>query len=172
MATKTKKTKKQKKTLNRHDRVVIAWQAPEYIQHHRGKRWYIAALIIVILIAAVSIITDNLTLALAILAFAGVYYYLQTHHPPKNIEIRLTEMGIYVGDRFFPYSNIKSFWIIYHDGVKTLNLRITRHYHSDIIIQFDGQDPVAVRQYLVGQIPEWEGKEESLSDIFIRLLKL
>ncbi|HLG25207.1 MAG TPA: hypothetical protein VI588_00215 [Candidatus Gracilibacteria bacterium] len=156
----------------RHDRVVLSWEAPEYIQQHKGPRWYIGAGIVLAVTVAIALLTDNWTLALAALAFAGVYQYTHTHHPPKMTEVRITEMGIYVGEMFFPYSHIQAFWIIYANGTKTLNLRVIGRMFSDVIIQMNHQNPVEVRQYLVGQIPEWEGKNERLGDILLRLLKL
>jgi uncharacterized membrane protein YobD (UPF0266 family) len=152
--------------------VIFEWNAPEYIQHNKSKNWYFVAGAIVIALVLVSIFTGNWTMALAIVTLAGVYIYLQTHHPPKNIKIQITEMGIYVGHMFFSYSNIEAFWIIVQDGLRTLNLRIAKRRHTDIIIQLNSQDPVPLRQYLVGQIPEWEGKHESFTDTILRLLKL
>jgi len=153
-------------------KVLISWNAPEYLQYEKGRRWYLVAGALAIIAVIISLLTDNITMALAIIAFSGVYYYIQTHHPPKEINIRITELGIYLGDMFFPYSHIRAFWIIYRDGVKTLNLRVAKRFHSDVVIQFDGQDPTPVRNYLVGQIPEWEGKEETVSEVLFRQLKL
>ncbi len=168
--------KKQKQTKTNKapesEKVVIRWEAPEYIQQEKNRKWYLIAGIVVLTVALMAAFTDNITLALAVLVFAGVYYYLQTQHPPRNITIRITEMGIYAGDMYFPYQSIKAFWIINEHGIKTLNLRVLNRYHSDVVIQFDGQDPAQVRNYLIGRIPEWEGKHVTATDIFLRLLKL
>ncbi len=154
------------------EKVVIHWEAPEYIQQEKNRKWYLIAATVVLIVAIIAAISDNITLALAILVFAGVYYYIQTQHPPKYITVRITEMGIYVSDMYFPYQSIKAFWIIYENGIKTLNLRILNRYHSDVVIQFDDQDPAQVRNYLISRIPEWEGKHASATDIFLQLLKL
>jgi hypothetical protein len=61
---------------------------------------------------------------------------------------------------------------MYKPGLKTLNLRVHRQFYSDTIIQLMDEDPAQIRNYLVGQIPEWEGKEERLQDLILRLLKL
>ena len=148
------------------------WTADEYIQQRKGPKWYLIAGIVVILTIIYSIITYNWTLVIAVVVFAGVYEYMQRHHPPKKVEIRITAFGIHVGQMFFPYSSIKAFWILYGNGVQTLNLRVHRRVHSDVVIQLDSQDPASIREYLVGQIPEWEGKQERLGDVITRLLKL
>jgi hypothetical protein len=150
----------------------MTWIAPEYIQHHKTSQWYFYAAITGGIAALLALLTGNWTMALAIVTFAAVYQYVQKHHPPKDIGIVITELGIHVGEMFFPYSNIIVFWIIYKKGNKTLNLRVANRFYSDVIIQLDGQDPADVRNYLIGKVPEWEGKDERFIDYLIRIFKL
>lgn len=155
-----------------HENVIISWVAPEYIQYHKEPRWYYAAGIIIFITLVISFLTDNWTFALSIITLAAVYQYLHMYHPPRDIAIVITDMGIHVGQIFFPYSHIQSFWIIYNRGIRTLNLRVTNRFYADLTIQLNDQNPVKVREYLVGQIVELEGKNESLGDVILRLLKL
>jgi hypothetical protein len=151
---------------------VISWVAPEYIAHQKSKRWYIVAAAVVAAVVAYAIFTGNWTMAAAVVVFTAVYQYTHTYHPPKNLKINVTDMGIRVGHLFFPYSHIQTFWIIYKPDYKTLNLRVKGNFWSDLIIDLNSQDPVSLRSYLVGQITEWEGKDERLQDMILRLLRL
>lgn len=171
LKTKMKKEKEKNKP-KKEEKIIISWNAPEYLVHDKGKQWYLVAGIILLITVIISIFTDNVTLALALIVLAAVYYHTHRFHPPKDIEIKITEMGMKIGKMFFPYSHIQAFWIIRKNGLNTLNLRVAGKYFSEVIIQLNDQDPVPVREYLVGQIPEWEGKEESASDTLLRLLKL
>lgn len=174
---KTKKTppKKQKQPVEKRSEQrepIFAWTADEYIQQERGKQWFLIAGIIVALAVIYAVFTSNWTLAIAVVVIAAVYEYIRRHHPPKKIEIKITDLGIHVGHMFFPYNDIQAFWILYGNGLKTLNFRVHRRMHSNVVVQLDSQDPAAIRTYLAGQIPEWEGKGERLTDVLIRLLKL
>lgn len=156
-----------------YDKAVFTWIAPEYIQHPKSKAWYLAAGVIAGVIVLLDIITNNYSMGLAVIVLAAVYIYIHTHHPPKDIKITVSRMGIKVGHMIFPYSSIQAFWIIYQPPhVTTLNLRVKEHFFSDVIIQLNHEDPVPIREYLCGQIPEWEGKTERTGDILLRLLKL
>jgi hypothetical protein len=159
--------------LQLYNEAVFTWIAPEYIQHPKGRIWYFVASIVTAIFFIGATITANYTMALAILVFTGVYYYLHKHHPPKNIHITISKMGIKVGNMIFPYSHIKAFWIFYNPPfIKTINLRVKDHFFSDVIIELNNEDPVLIRQFLCGQIPEWEGKNERFSDVLLRILKL
>lgn len=156
-----------------YDRAIFSWTAPEYIQHPKSKFWYTAAATIGAAIILTDLFTNNLTMALAIIVFASVYMYTHIHHPPKDIQITVSKMGIKVGKMVFPYSHIQAFWIFHNPPhITTLNLRVKSHFFSDIIIQLKNEDPASLREFLCGQIPEWEGKSERFGDVILRLLKL
>jgi hypothetical protein len=156
-----------------YDKAIFTWIAPEYIQHQKGRVWYLVAAIIAGAIILLDLFTNNFTMAFAVMVFAGVYYYIHTHHPPKEIKITISKMGIKVGNMIFPFNNIQAFWIMYQPPhITTLSLRVKEHFFSDVIIQLNHEDPAPIREYLCGQIPEWEGKAERLGDVVLRLLKL
>ena len=156
-----------------YDQAVFSWTAQEYIQHPKSKFWYTAAAIIIASVIVINAFTNNFTMALAVLVLAGVYQYTHSHHPPREIKITVSRMGIKVGKMIFPFSHIQLFWIIHlPPHINTLNLRVKDHFFSDVIIQLNDQDPAELREYLCGQVPEWEGKSERFSDVILRLLKL
>ena len=156
-----------------YDHAVFTWTAPEYIQHPKGKMWYLIAGCIAAFAVVVDVLTANWSMALAVVVLAIVYGYIHLNHPPKNIKITVSKMGIKVGNMIFPYSHIQAFWIHYNPPLSTtLNLRAKGHFFSDVIIELNHEDPVPLRHFLCGQIPEWEGKNERVSDVLLKLLKL
>lgn len=154
------------------DDVAITWIAPEVVRHERGTVWKTIAALLVVLGAIAAFMYSSWSFGLAILACAVAYFLEHLEHP-KYVDVKISEIGIKAGTRAYPYSKIKSFWIIYEPPyVSTLNLRVVGQYPGNITIQLDGQDPAAVREYLMSKIPELPGQSESLSDIFIRIFKI
>lgn len=154
------------------DNAIIAWEAPEYVVHDRGLAWKIIMPLIVALTAGLSLYYNAWSFALAIVVFAAVYAMVHLEHP-RNIQIKISEIGIKVGFRKYAYSRIKAFWIIYEPPyVRTLNIRVEGDFIGEVTIQLADQDPSVIREYLISKIPELEGKTESVSDIFVRLFKI
>ncbi len=148
------------------------WEAPEYIRHEKGLVWFSIGAILILAIAIWGVFTNSWTMSVAFLLFGGVYYILHQEHP-KLIQITLTGLGINVGARFYPYASIKYFWIIFsQNGPKTLHLKLANSTLSEVEIQLAQQNPAIVRDFLLKQIPEIEGKEESFFSIFSRVIKL
>lgn len=155
-----------------YDDAILSWVAPETIRHERGLAWKIIISLILAAAIAWGIVYNAWTFSLAVGVFAIVYYIIHLEHP-KDVEIVISEIGIKVGGRKYPYNRIRAFWVIYEPPfVKTLNLRISGGIGGDITIQLDGQHPAPVREILIGKIPEMEGQAEKVSDIFLRLFKI
>jgi len=154
------------------DQAIISWEAPEYIQHEKGWKWFLAAGIAVLLLAVYSAVTGNWTLVIAILVMSALYVKLH-FELPKPIEIIISKAGVKAGRKHIPFQDIKSFWIIYEPPhVKTLNLKMNKTFQQDVTIQLGNQDPGDLREFLCAQVREIEGKKESFADTLIRIFKL
>jgi len=159
-------------TPNAYDQAILAWEAPEYIQHEKGWRWFLGAGIAVFMFIVYSIVTQNWTLVIALIVLSALYVNFH-FEKPKPIEIVVSKAGIKAGRKHIPFQDIKSFWIIYNPPyVKTLNLKMNKALQQDISIQLGDQDPGDLREFLCAQILEIEGKKESFADSLIRIFKL
>jgi hypothetical protein len=154
------------------EKVIMQWRAPEFIKHPKGALWFAIAALGVALLIFYAIQTNSFTMALAFLVLAGVYL-IAHHKDPGEIDVKITTLGIRAGQRKIPFNQIKAFWIVYHPPkIKTLKLLTTDKVLSEITIQLDGQEPGAVRDFMLKQVPEYEGRGENFIDAFIRITKL
>lgn len=155
----------------KHDRILLEWKAPEFISHPKGGAWFFVAGIVVLALIAYAIYTNSATMAIVFIVLAGVY--ILTHYQePRDIDIKITELGIYADDTFYSYHDIEAFWIIYHARfVRELNLKL-KNQTSKVVLQLGPQDPAEVRRVLSKEVPERKGAHESLVDVLTRALRL
>jgi len=153
-------------------REVISWQAPEFAEHNRGKWWIFCMTIIAISLIIYGILAESVIFSIVIILLVGVFF-LTHNQKPKIVKIALTNTGIIFANRFFPFEDIRTFWIIYNPPeIKTLNLRMNRGVFKEIAIQLGDRDAAEIRAFLSTEIPEWKNRKETLSEILIRVLKL
>ncbi|MBA4336952.1 hypothetical protein C0416_04250 [bacterium] len=163
---------KEQKVENGFYNGVINWEAPEYVQHEKGWKWFLAAGIADLGFCIYAVITQNWTLLVALVLFSAIYVW-QHGEVPRDVEIIVSRTGIKIGKKEYPYQNIKFFWIIYKPPyVKTLNIRSNSKLLPDITVQLGDQDPAILRTYLCSQIREEEGREETALDVLIRIFKM
>jgi len=154
-----------------HNNVLIAWAAPAYTDHSKGVVWYAIAALTLVGILWYSLMSGSWSTAVVFILFAGVYVMSMQHKAP-DVMSGITELGVQSGTEFYPFSQIKGYWVVYQPpSVKVLHLQLVGK-KQDISIQLGDQSPVEVRNLLSREIPEIEGKGEPFINYITRILKL
>ncbi len=152
---------------------VLTWRAPEYQEHERGQRWIMTASVGAMIMIAWAIWSDTYTFAAVVILLAGLYF-LTHRDKPKDVDISLTTSGILSENQFFPYTNMKEFWILYDpdSNLKTLNISLKSGLVRETTFQLGPQDPMEIRSFLSAHVNELEGRGETIIEKIIRILKL
>lgn len=153
--------------------VQYEWSVKEYERHERGKNWYLIMSVLALLLIGYGVVSGNYLFALITVLF-GIILFMQDMVEPMEVYFALTNTGIVVGKKFYRYSELNNFWIIYNPPF-TKNLyfgqnSILRHRIQVPLYDFD---PRPIREYLVQYLQEdLEQEEEPLSDRMSRLMKI
>lgn len=154
------------------DKVVMSWEAPNFNKGDRTFKWYlVAGLIILALIGYSAWQRDWFVIVITIIVSGVLFWYIKTIHP-TNITYKITPIGIYVDQVFYPFDEIHSFWIVYNEKVKNIYIAFRKKYLPTLVISIEGVDPVLLKGYMLKKIPEQEGREESLVDKITRVIGL
>ena len=145
--------------------ILYTWQVPEYEKHERPTRWYVIMVIVGLLLVGYGLFTNNFLFALIIVLFA-IIVFLQSHQEPHWIPFSITDLGVMVNNRFYSYSELSDFYVIYNPPeVKTLFLEPESSFRPRIRVSLMDMDPneikFTLRQYLDENV---EKEQEPLSD--------
>ena len=148
------------------------WSFPEFVQHERGRTWYIASLVIMLLFLLFAFWEQNYLFALIIVLLA-IIFSLQGRRKPQQMYFGIYEGGITFHKKYFPYENLKQFWIIFQPpDVKSLYFSF-KTIRPDLIISLGEQNPLTIRDTLLRFVQEdIEREKENSSNELTRLLKL
>ncbi len=149
---------------------LLSWEAPEFIYHKKSSWWYILAGAGLLALIASSLIMRE-WLAVVIFVILGIFIFLYAEVKPKDIEVGLTNIGIKIGNDFYPFNKLKAFWLVYEPPVKTLNLETTKRFSPLITIQLEDTDPYLVKNILKEHLLEEPERTEDLIDKISRYLK-
>jgi hypothetical protein len=155
--------------------VMYEWTFNEYEKYARGRTWYIVAGIVGVLLLAYALISGVNSFALIIVLF-GIVLYLHEIQEPMEMRFAVTDTGVILGNKFYKYSELVSFWIIYYpeEGRPknlyfALNNAIKHRFHVPLL----DYDPRPIRDFLRQFLMEdLEQEEEPLSEKMARLLKI
>ena len=157
---------------NKQGPVIFQWQIPEYLIHERTRYWYLVAILFGVTLIVYSIITANFLFALIIILVTFIIF-LRSYAAPRNLIFQITDTGLVVGDRYFPYEKIKNFYFIYDPpAVKKLFFDFKGLYPT-LSIPLDNNNPTVIRQKLLEYlIEDAERGHQSFDDQMETLLKL
>jgi len=153
--------------------VVYQWAVKEYNKYYRTRRWYVLTSILAVALLIYAIWTHDYLFAL-VLVLIGIILFLHQIQEPMDVLFAITETGIVVGKKFYKFSELNNFWMIYNPpDVKNLYFGINGAIKHRIQIPLLDYDPRPVRDYLKQYLEEdLEQEDEPMSDRIARLFQL
>jgi len=154
-------------------RIVYEWHVKEYEKYDRDRRWYWIVGLVGVILLAYSMLSANYLFAL-IVVLAGIILFMQDMQEPFEVNFAIAEAGIIIGNRFYPYSEIKNFYIVYNPPeIKSLYFITSSILKHRLQVPLLDVDPMPIRELLNKFVEEDVDKEEEpLTDRFSRLFKL
>ncbi len=150
---------------------IISWEANEFKQYEKNTSWYAGIVFVAVVLIGLAIWQKDVFGAISLIVIAGIVLYLLNRNPGR-IQIQLTPKGIYQGESFLPYRNVRHFWVVEADHHRTLNLETTAYLNRTQVLELEDQDMDFIRLYLLQFLPEHEGKQETFAQQLMHRFKL
>lgn len=153
--------------------ILHAWQVKEYEEHDRPTSWYIFMGSIGLLLVIYGLFSGNFIFSLIII-LAGIIFFIQSSQQPQDVPIFISELGIGIGNRFYKYSELEDFYIIYRpDEIKMLFIETKTSLRPLLRIALNDNNPLEIRDTLDNYLVEnFEKEVEPLSEALSRNFKL
>jgi hypothetical protein len=122
--------------------LLLSWKTLEHVHRPRTKDWYWSLGLVAIAGIIIAILISNALIGLmvAIITFTVLLY---TFHPPITLQIGVTEDGIKINNKLYPFENIHAYDI--HDYKDETSLFIVlKEGFSPILIIPINQDIIAI----------------------------
>ncbi|PKL36606.1 hypothetical protein CVV38_01750 [Candidatus Peregrinibacteria bacterium HGW-Peregrinibacteria-1] len=149
----------------------LTWKTTERPAYNRGKTWYLIAGILATALFVGTIIYRSYTFSLVIIA-SIVAYGLTHFKKPAPLQVELNQYDVKIGKITYPYSKIKSFFLITEAPFRTLYLRIPSTIAINVALDLGkSTDPNEIRNFLISKIPE-ESQPTPILDTLLRILKI
>jgi len=152
---------------------IFSWRHPDFAPYPKDRKWYMISIILLLVSVAWSFWQQNYLFGVFLIMFYMVVL-LYENRPPEMIDCVITPIGVKIGSKFYYWRQIDHFFMIYRaQGIKNLYVEFKNPLNGRLIIPLDGQDAVAIRDYLLRFVREdLEREAEPLSEQLRRFLKL
>ena len=139
---------------------LVEWTIQEYEQREKNPDWYWGIGIIGVAGVVLSAVFGNFLLAVLIF-ISGLLLIVFSSKQPEIVAVEISEQGIGVQNKLFPYHNIKSFWILDRgESISKLVLNIDRMVNPILSLPIHPEIPLEdLRDVLLEFVTEEEMDE-------------
>ena len=139
----------------------ISWEAWEFKHYPKNPGWYIVLLCLSILAMGFFIVVQSDVFAAVIIAILTVLIIIFAKQKPNRVNIELNTKGVNFGGLFYPYKQLKHFWVVHNERHQTVNFHTTALINSILILELENEDPDEIRNFLLKHLPEHSETDET-----------
>jgi hypothetical protein len=100
----------------------VRWTASEFIAHHKDARWYASVIAITLVLATIVRVLTHDNISTAMVVVVGIFFCIAAARKPRMLTYVVNMDGITIGERFYPYSDFRSFTVITDGAFSSIEL--------------------------------------------------
>ena len=149
---------------------IYSWKFED--KKNRSQLWYIIALSVVIWLAVWGFLTKQYGMSFIVLLIAWLVFFVE-NNSEDEIEVKITDLWIYIWESFYDYNGIRGFSIWYlGDSAEIVRLFLNKKWIAVLDLKVNNEI-ISDIQNSLSQFIEDSGKVELTgTDKLIRFLKL
>jgi hypothetical protein len=139
----------------------ISWEAWEFRHYPKTFGWYVALVSVFVLLIAFFVLVESDIFAAVTLGIVGILIIFFSRQTPLRVNVQITGKGVHFGNLFYPYKQIKYFWVVHNDRHQTLNFHTSAFVNNVLILELEDQNPDHIRDFLLQYLPEHSETQET-----------
>lgn len=120
-------------------RTLLEWEAPSRPFRKKDRSYYTTIGIIVTLLVLIALLAREFLLILVLLSLTFVTYVL-AFVPPHDIKFKISTQGVTIGDQFYFWHVLDSFWFKEKEGKKVLFIQTHLNFPKQLMLVLDSHD--------------------------------
>ena len=160
----------QPQTQLANDDVAVSWTASEFIAHEKSAGWYGLLVIATIAVLGLVYLVAQDILTIVFVAIAAVLFAVIAAKQPRELQYEISETGIMVGNKFYAFSNFRSFAVVREGGIDAIWFMPLRSFMPSLTIYFAPEQGQKIVDVLAELLP-FENREQDMIDKLMHRLR-
>lgn len=133
-------------------KTLLSWEAPARPFRKKDRSYYTTSAILVILLILIAFLAREFLLIGVLLALTFVAYVL-AFVPPGNILYRISTQGVTIGEDFYFWHFLDSFWFKEKENSKVLCIQTRFRFPAQLMLVIQGKDEEGVKKIIARFLP-------------------
>lgn len=130
----------------------LTWRAPARPFRKRDRSYYTTIAIIVTLLILIALLAQEFLLIGALLALAFTTYVLG-FIPPEEVEYKITGQGVTIGDHFYHWELLDSFYFNEKEGHRILNIITILRFPALLMLVINKEQEEEIKNIVAKFLP-------------------
>jgi hypothetical protein len=148
----------------------VVWSASEFVAHNKGVGWYATLGLAAVALAAVVYLITRDTVSVVIIIFVALILGIAAVRKPRVLNYQLNGGGLMIGQKFYPYSEFKSFSVMREGAFSSIMFIPLKRFMPPISIYYDPEDEERIVEALAEYLP-MENRTHDAVDSLIRHIR-
>jgi len=160
-------TSTQRTFLRDHDlnddplRTLLNWNAPSRPFRKKDRSFYTTVIIIAVLVMLISLLAQEFLLIGVVFALCFVVYVLGFVQPEET-EYKISTQGITIGDHFYFWDDLDSFWVSQKDEQQIVHVLTHLRFPGMLMLLIGSQNEEQLKRVIAKYLPFREIAPKSL----------
>lgn len=145
------------------------WTASEFMDHDKAADWYMALGLGAVILSGVLYFATRDFISIFVVVVATVLFGISGSRRPQTRSYQVTNVGLQVDQKMYPYSDIKSFSVIDEGSIHSIQLLPLKRYMPAMTIYYPPDQEEEIFNALANYLPYEERKHDSVDKLMKRL---
>ena len=139
---------------------LLWWDGPSRPFRKKDRSYYTTLAIIVSLLILILLLAKEFLLIATLLSLTFVSYVL-AFIPPNKVKYKISTQGITIGEDFYFWHFLDSFWFKEKEGHKVLHIQTVFRFPAQLMLVLDGVEEEKVKKIVARFLPFHESPYKS-----------
>ncbi len=145
-------------------KTLLSWEAPSRPYRKKDRSYFTTIAVIVILLILIVLLVKDFLLIAVLLSLTFVTYVLALV-PPNNIKYRVSTQGVIIGEDFYFWHYLDSFWFKEKEGGKVLIIETRLRFPAQLMLVLTSeQNEEDIKKVVAKFLPFHEMPHKTLLD--------
>lgn len=151
-------------------KVLLSWIAPARPFRKKDRSYYTTVVILLVLISVIALLAGE-KLLIGVLLALGFIIYVLNFIPPGDVEYKISTQGVTIGDHFYHWDVLDSFWLDEKEGHKILHIFTHLNFPGVLMLPLGDLNEDEVKRVVARFLPFHEIAPQSLVDKWAKSLQ-
>lgn len=147
----------------------ITWTASEFIAHAKSLGWYATLAAAAIALAAIFFLITRDPVSVGVVIVSAILLGTYGRHQPRQLEYRVDNNGLNVGQKRFGYDEFRSFSIIPEGAFSSIVFMPLKRFAVPTTIYFPPEDENKIASLIANHLPLEERGHDAIDRLMQRI---